>query len=138
LKLDLEEVLKYTVAEGDCKIWTRCLNTDGYPRAVINSNYNSKVHRELFNLLHGYYPILVRHSCDNIKCLNPDHLLDGTHNLNMKDRKERGRIPHQVFDEEAKKVFGLRSNGKTYLEISVILDIKPKRVEYILTRREES
>lgn len=34
---------------------------------------------------------VVRHSCDNPKCVNPKHLVLGTQLENMEDRKLRGR-----------------------------------------------
>lgn len=36
-------------------------------------------------------PMVVRHTCDNRKCINPEHLVPGTHRENMKDMVERGR-----------------------------------------------
>lgn len=35
--------------------------------------------------------MVIRHSCDNPLCVNPDHLLIGTHADNMNDMKVRGR-----------------------------------------------
>jgi hypothetical protein len=31
------------------------------------------------------------HSCDNFKCINPDHIYAGTHYDNMRDKKAAGR-----------------------------------------------
>ncbi len=37
---------------------------------------------------------VVRHSCDNPRCINPDHLLLGTQTDNMNDKAQRRRCPH--------------------------------------------
>jgi len=44
-------------------------------------------------LTYGYLPKgqVVRHSCDNPSCVNPDHLLIGTQQDNVDDMHDRGR-----------------------------------------------
>lgn len=87
----LEDWLALTKQKGTCLEWTRCLNTDGYPRATINKNSNIKVHRVVYELATGEKPNIVRHRCDNPKCLNPNHLVNGTVQDNVRDMDERNR-----------------------------------------------
>lgn len=49
-------------------------------------------HRLAYRTKHGHMPPLVRHTCDNRRCRNPEHLLSGTQLDNMRDMKERGRL----------------------------------------------
>lgn len=94
MKDTVEYWLKRTAQEGDCLVWTKCCNTDGYPRAVYKGSSNGKVHRIVYQLSHPEVDIsnkVVRHKCDNPKCINPDHLVIGTVADNMMDRDVRGR-----------------------------------------------
>lgn len=131
----LDKLLSRTKREGDCMIWTGSLTTCNYPRATIGGNPNTRVTRAVFELCNGYRPVVVRHSCDNTLCINPDHLVGGSPTDNMRDRHERRRTHGQVFQEEIEEVLELRALGNTYLEISKQLGIKIKRVEYIVTRK---
>lgn len=50
-----------------------------------------RMHRAKFFDAHGYWPPVVRHKCDNPRCINVDHLEPGTVADNNRDRNERGR-----------------------------------------------
>lgn len=64
----------------------------GRSRMVINGKtVNTTAHRRVFYRHNGYLPEVVRHSCDNPRCINPEHLLPGTQQDNMQDRLQRGR-----------------------------------------------
>lgn len=49
-------------------------------------------HRKLYYEATGEWPEVVRHKCDNPRCINIAHLEGGTAVDNMRDCKERGRL----------------------------------------------
>jgi hypothetical protein len=62
---------------------------------------SSRAHRVAWYLLRGEIPTgqHVMHTCDNPRCVNPDHLQLGTHAANMHDMARKGRantMPAQV------------------------------------------
>ena len=67
---------------------------DRYGYARLNYNRtNTPAHRYVYILNKGPIPknLLVRHTCDNPKCVNIDHLILGTIQDNISDREARGR-----------------------------------------------
>lgn len=42
-------------------------------------------------LLNDIKGLVVRHKCDNTRCINPDHLIIGTHADNVQDKVDRNR-----------------------------------------------
>lgn len=51
------------------------------------------VHRVAWVATYGFIPDgkILRHKCDNPRCINPAHLEPGTHKQNTNDMMERGR-----------------------------------------------
>ena len=79
----------------DCIIWHLSTDRDGYGQQVIGGR-RYLAHRLAYCQAHqcSYDSIkgqLVRHTCDTPSCINPAHLVLGTHADNMQDRKQRGR-----------------------------------------------
>lgn len=74
--------------ESDCWNWKDKINEDGY------GYYNTKLAHRLFyemyigDIIEG---LLICHTCDNPKCVNPNHLYMGTNQDNMDDMVKRGR-----------------------------------------------
>ncbi len=56
----------------------------------------ASAHRVAYIIQKGEIPekLLVRHTCDNRRCVNGKHLVVGTHKDNTADAKERGRLSH--------------------------------------------
>lgn len=112
----LHDFLTFTEQHEDCLLWTRALNTDGYPRAAINGDCNVKVHRHVYSLVNPDEDIdgkVIRHTCDNPKCINPDHLRSGTFADNAWDRASRKRNFLRSFDEhEIREIRELYQSGE--------------------------
>lgn len=81
-----------TVRKDCCCVTDLGCNSDGYPAVRINGRVTS-LHRVMYAELNGPIPEgkVVRHTCDNPACVNPNHLILGTHADNVKDRVDRGR-----------------------------------------------
>lgn len=82
---------------GECWIWPLSIGSHGYGQWWDPSSpTKSKVitaPRAAFFYANGYWPNVVRHRCPNgpdRQCVNPAHLVDGTHKLNALDRIEDG------------------------------------------------
>lgn len=75
-----------------CWEWKGCIGSDGYGKITINSKTH-QAHRIAYLIYNGVIEEskVVRHSCDNPKCVRPSHLLLGTHLDNMQDMVLRGR-----------------------------------------------
>ncbi len=107
--------------DQDCWPWTAgktkgygmfCIGRDALPRMA-------QAHRVSFALHHNIelseVPPLLRHTCDNPSCVNPHHLLEGTHKENTQDMYERNR--HHVIGSGA-------SNPSAKLSLDDAIKIK--------------
>lgn len=74
----------------DCIDHGRIGNAQGYASKRLNGKPTG-MHRVVFFEQNGYMPEVVRHTCDNPRCINPAHLIAGTHADNSRDMVERGR-----------------------------------------------
>jgi hypothetical protein len=81
---------KHVVKTPTCWLWDGRIGRYG---KFMAARTEIAAHRFSYEIHHGPIPpgVLVRHSCDVRSCVNPDHLLLGTHALNANDRKVRGR-----------------------------------------------
>lgn len=62
----------------------------GYATAIV-AGRTTTLHRKVHFEATGEWPEIVRHTCDNPRCINPAHLVGGTQVDNMRDMRERGR-----------------------------------------------
>lgn len=98
---------KYKEMEDQCWNWLGSKNSStGYGRLGWGKKDRYDAHKISYLIFKGQIPLntIVRHTCDNRICVNPNHLIIGTHYDNSVDSVKRGRQGHQKLNEECVKV----------------------------------
>lgn len=109
-RYSLAERLAARTEKGpSCWLLTGYVHPNGY--VLFHSRVNGKphsqyAHRIAYELAHGPIPegLVVMHSCDEPRCVNPDHLTVGTQADNVRDSVRKGR-------HGAHLATGIRLNG---------------------------
>lgn len=106
-------------------------------------------HRMAWILSHGDIPdgSVVRHRCDNVACVRPDHLLIGTQAQNLQDMRERGRAFYNTFPkgtrhhsakidpERVLAIRKMREAGVSLAKIGSAFGLHPSTVHAIVRGR---
>lgn len=101
--MTLEKILSRCRPVGTCLEWLGSFQKSGkmgqllYP-SIKSGKKTWRGNRLVWTLAKGEIPegFLVCHTCDNSKCLNPDHLFVGTQKDNMQDKISKGRDPNKA------------------------------------------
>lgn len=98
----LEQMVAYEPNTG-CWIWLGTVDQHGYGQLKINGKH-VRAHRHSYRVFKE--PIsacrVVRHSCDQPGCINPDHLSLGTQAQNIADCIRKGRFPKGVMSSRSR------------------------------------
>lgn len=83
-----------TTNETGCWLWTKSTLGKGYAQITGRAVGRGQMagHVLVFWMRHGRKPSLAMHTCDNPRCVNPDHIVEGTYSQNTKDAWARGRL----------------------------------------------
>lgn len=74
-----------------CWEWQGKRERKGYGRKKYDGNMHL-AHHIAWHLTYGVFPTEdLLHSCDNPPCVNPNHLREGSHYDNVRDRQEKQR-----------------------------------------------
>ena len=120
---------KYVVQQDGCWEYIS-MHKSGYGRDIKvqkdNTIYFFKPHRLSYYKYKKDYPELIRHLCNNRRCINPDHLLAGSSSENNKDTHKETRElfidKWKEFDGDYEKLtdfFGYKKNYKNRYSRSV-------------------
>lgn len=97
-----------------CWLWLSYVDKDGYGKFTVDGK-SYGAHRISFNIFKSSIADddVIRHTCDNPFCVNPDHLLQGTEWDNIQDRNTRGRTAtRRLTDAEVVEVRKRHSRGE--------------------------
>lgn len=137
---------RMTIVDNGCWIWNGHLDRDGYGQANSRLGTLSKAHRLAFHIFKGSITCdVVRHTCDNPPCCNPDHLIQGSFRDNLNDAVERGRIDLKAKSDHANtytripqatvdKVLELAKKGELRRIIAQQFGISRQTVDNIINR----
>lgn len=136
-----------TPDDKGCLLWLGYAraSTKNYTRGFFNVNgIPQNVNRVAYTLANGEIPQgqCVRHTCDNPLCVNPAHLILGTHDDNMRDMKERNRRKnitavkgekHGMVKLTEELVREIRVSKETRNQIATRLNVSPSTIKAIRT-----
>lgn len=149
---------KYTVnSYTGCWEWTGAIDNKGYGIIHTYGNSKGRAHRVSWEITHGEINnnLCVCHSCDNPKCINPDHLFLGTIADNNRDMAAKGRNRwsdafltskkkspqgerHGMSKLNTRDVIKIRNcfeNGVTMKELAILYDVGHSHICSIVRRK---
>lgn len=143
-----KQMKRYTVDDKGCWNWSgKVKKSHGrYGQMLIYLNHarpqkrTFAAHRVSYAYHNGVDPAghLVRHTCDNPICINPDHLVLGSHIENMGDMVSRGRSTAgeknpacRISESIVLDIVEQIKSGKSNTEIALTLPVSHAQVSMI-------
>ena len=127
---------------GECWEWRGVRGDRGYGQLGDRSRHTQATHRlayELHHVVRLKKHDVVRHTCDNPSCCNPDHLLLGSSADNSQDMVSRGRSlagskhPHAKLTEEGiLAIRKARRDGATLTALATEFGVNKSRIYAIV------
>ncbi len=120
-----------------CWLWTAGLFTNGYG-SFKTEGKAVNAHRFSYVYHNGDISenLVVRHTCDNRKCVNPEHLILGEHKDNVADRVLRNRSASgenngrsKLTEKDVVSIF--KNNIKSKTQLAHLYSVDEKTIRKI-------
>lgn len=123
-----------------CILWTQAKDRAGYGISWKDGKF-IRAHRKAYIETHGPIQsgLMVRHTCDNRSCINPNHLILGTAKQNSQDMVERNRqakgikVGTSVLNEDAVRI--IRSLSGTSRQLANFIGCSMTTIKDIKTNK---
>lgn len=116
-----------------------------YEYGIFNPRGDSgtvRANRFAYSLVHGKISPneVVRHSCDNPPCCNPDHLVSGTTAQNVADMHERGRRKYdsRLTASEREEIVRRCADGEKQKNVALQFGITQGYVSRIVNKEKKN
>lgn len=96
--------LKVAKKDSGCFEWTSALSNNGYGVFWVGGGKSKFAHRLAYERAFGSCDGVVMHLCNNKRCVNPEHLLLGTHKENVQMAAKDGLMPKGERNGGGKKL----------------------------------
>jgi len=126
--------IKYDIDDNGCHIIVSGTNKQKSGYHQFNSGVY--VHREVYFFNKGDIPKgkIILHTCDNSDCINPNHLIIGTHKDNTQDMIEKGRnynagYQPKLTEKQIKEIYLSDKSSYDLAEIYSVSDTHIRRIK---------
>lgn len=131
--------------ETGCFEWQGAVSANGYGKAKFGPK-PIDTHRAAWILTHGDIApgMMICHTCDNRRCVNPRHLFLGTRSDNMIDAALKGRldpsraragVANKLSDEDVREIFTRINAGEQRADLAERFGVSPTTISKIRHKR---
>ena len=112
---------------NECMIWKLACGSSGRPQYTQRADGKKTSlmpHREIWKLVNKKeIENQINHICDEITCINPNHLYDGTSQENRADTIDRGNISLRKLKGKEEELIKLYKEGVEQKDIATELNV---------------
>jgi HNH endonuclease len=133
--------IEYIKTESNCHEVVSHACRNGYPCFYFNRKVWS-IHRYIYMMKVGESNFnedwIIRHTCDNKLCINPEHLIHGSKLDNVNDMLERNRMNKKgttTTENDVRLIRGWYESGfKTQVQLAELFNLSRWNIRQIISK----